>query len=188
MEFEEGTVLSGQAPTINNQQFSLHYCEKQSESKRNEGDWITPLGSLQWEWLSPRSFFLSVPSASWQAQTSGMWGCSVLVCAGVWAPGPRPPPPPLCIQLRVGRLAPHHNGVQYSTAHWGIVVSEAPGQKRIHSPAPQQGAAAPSCARCWWLPDGGQREGEEGSICCLRFTLFLLLLHSYVSFGLIAVP
>lgn len=92
--------------------------------KRNEGDWTSPWGNLQWEWLSPRSFFLSVPSASWQAQTSGMWGCSVLVCAGVWAPGPRPPPPPpppppLYIQLRVGRLAPHHNGVQYSAARWG---------------------------------------------------------------------
>lgn len=132
------------------------------------------------------SSLLSVPSASWQAETSGMWGCSVLVHAGVWAPGPRAPPP-LYIQLGVGRLAPHHNGVQYSTAHWGIVVSEAPGQKRIHSPAPQQGAATPSCVRCWWLPDGGRREGEEGSIRCLSFTLFFLLLHSYINFGLIAV-
>lgn len=42
-----------------------------------------PLGSLQWEQLSVLSLFLSVPSASWQAQTAGMRGCSVLLFAGL---------------------------------------------------------------------------------------------------------
>lgn len=42
-----------------------------------------PLASVQWEQLSVLSLFLSVPSASWQAQAAGMWGYSVLLFAGL---------------------------------------------------------------------------------------------------------
>lgn len=49
------------------------------------------LGSFQREQLSVLGLFYSVPTASWQARSAGMWGCSVLVCWGVsaWSRGCR---------------------------------------------------------------------------------------------------
>lgn len=124
----------------------------------------TPLGSLQWEQLSVLSLFLSVPSASWQAQTAGMWGCSVLLFAGLLGCERLVPGPLLAVQLRLGWAGLHCTALHCNAMHWPIVVSAAPGGKRSRSLAPQQGMAAPSCVRRWWLPDGGWRERRRGPI------------------------
>lgn len=131
----------------------------------------TPLGSLQWEQLSVLSLFLSVPSASWQAQTAGMWGCSVLLFAGLRAPGPGLL---LGVQFRLGWAGLHCTTLHSNAMHWPIVVSAALGGKRSRSLAPQQGMAAPSCVRRWWLPDGGWRERRRGPLLSPSYSVFIL--------------
>lgn len=70
--------------------------------------------------------------------------------------------------------------------HWLIVVSAAPGGKKSRSLAPQQGMAAPSCVRRWWLPDGGWRERGGGVLYFLL--LILSLCFSGFTFLLFSLP
>lgn len=150
-----------------------------------------PLGSLQWEQLSVLSLFLSVPSASWQAQTAGMRGCSVLLFAGLQ--GCERLVPCCCCWwwwCRCWLLSWGLNGLDYTTVHctallcnamrWLIVVSPAPWGKRSRSLAPQQGMAATSCVWC----DGYQMASEDrGRVPCSLLFLSLaiiLLTPAYV--------
>lgn len=158
----------------------------------------TPLGSLQWEQLSVLSLFLSVPSAFWQPHTAGMWGCSVLLFAGLL--GCERLVPGCCWPFSSGQDGPHctalhcaaqHNStaMQCNAMHWPIVVSAALGGKRSRSLAPQQGTAAPSCVRRWWLPDGGWRERRRGPVLSLSlFSLHPLCLFLYFYFSCLFSP
>lgn len=108
-----------------------------------------------------------------------MWGCSVLLCAGVWAPGPRPPLP-LYIQFRA---APRRATMVFSTAQrtgWLLFLRQR--DRRGFTPRRPSKARPPLPV---WGADGYQMAGEErgrrGPIRCLRFALFFLPLHRYSS-------
>lgn len=102
---------------------------------------------------------------------------SLLVCWGVsaWSLTAAGCP----AQARMGWTALRCTTLHCNAMHWPIIVSPTPRGKRSRSLAPQQGIAAPSCVRRWWLPDGGWRERRRGPLLSIFLSLSFLPLCCY---------
>lgn len=138
-----------------------------------------PLGSLQWEQLSVLSLFLSVPSASWQAQTAGMRGCSVLLFAGLQ--GCERLVPCCCCWwwwwCRCWLLSWGLNGLDYTTVHCTALQCNAladccfSSTMREEEPLPGAPARHGCYFLCvvWWLPDGEWRQRKGPLLSSFSF-------------------